>query len=85
MQVRYQTAPRSDYRLFLGRLSASGDFSRERSFYPDSTRVREGPRRCASALLQRFRIFSSYSSSMRICLAICWLWNTSVRASSPVK
>ena len=33
---------------------------------------------------QRLRTFSNSSSSSLTCLTICWLWLTSVRASSPV-
>ena len=95
MQVRYQTAPRSDDLFFQacdrrerGRLARDVMIPR---ITGDCRLGAPGPAARASpgglypapqALYRRTLIRSS--SSSRTCLTICWLWITSVRASSPV-
>src|SRR4029077_13583326 len=53
-----------------------GSSARDGRSYADS--------RVTARQLQRRRILIRSSSSTRICLTICGLWETSVRASSPV-
>ena len=77
MQVRYQTAPRSDTMFFLFADCGACPGTPRRHHTPFAG-LADGCR------AQRRRIRITSSSSMRTWRTICWLWVMSVRASSPV-
>ena len=78
MQVRYQAAPRSEPIILLeDPKGARGEVAARHLEIIRSLETQ-------ALQVQRRRILISSSSSTRTCLTICWLCDTSVRASSPV-